>query len=60
MEHEETLVALARTMKVLPERHRQVIMLYYFHNRRLSENAEAFKAQPKRAYARFTAKPCNC
>jgi len=48
MEHEETLVALARTMKVLPERHRQVIMLYYFHNRRLSEIAEAFKVTEAR------------
>jgi len=48
MEHEETLVALSRTMKVLPERHRQVIMLYYFHNRRLSEIAEAFKVTEAR------------
>ncbi len=48
MEHEETLHALSRTMMLLPERHRQVLMLYYFHNRRLSEIAEAFKVTEAR------------
>lgn len=48
LEQEETLHALARTMKLLPERHRQVVMLYYFHNRRLSEIAEAFKVTEAR------------
>lgn len=48
MEHEETLHALSRTMQLLPERHRQVLLLYYFHNRRLSEIAEAFKVTEAR------------
>jgi len=48
LEHEETLLALMSTMKLLPERHRQVLLLYYFHNRRLSEIAEAFKVTEAR------------
>ncbi len=48
LEHEEALQALASTIKLLPERHRQVLMLYYFHNRRLSEIAEAFKVTEAR------------
>lgn len=48
MEHEETLTALMGTIKLLPERHRQVLLLYYFHNRRLSEIAEAFKVTEAR------------
>jgi len=48
LEHEETLLALTTTMKLLPERHRQVLLLYYFHNRRLSEIAEAFKVTEAR------------
>ncbi|HTB62614.1 MAG TPA: FliA/WhiG family RNA polymerase sigma factor [Opitutales bacterium] len=48
MEQEESLVTLASTMKLLPDRHRQVIMLYYFHGRRLSEIAEAFKVTEAR------------
>lgn len=48
MENEETLVALSSTLKALPERHRQVIVLYYFHGRRLSEIAEVFKVTEAR------------
>jgi RNA polymerase sigma factor for flagellar operon FliA len=48
LEHEETLQALMGTIKLLPERHRQVLLLYYFHNRRLSEIAEAFKVTEAR------------
>ncbi len=48
MEHEESLHALARTLELLSERHRQVIMLYYFHGRRLAEIAEAFKVTEAR------------
>ncbi len=48
LEHEETLQALMGTIKLLPERHRQVLLLYYFHNRRLSEIAEVFKVTEAR------------
>jgi len=48
MEHEETLHALSRTLTLLPDRHRQVLLLYYFHNRKLSEIAEAFKVTEAR------------
>jgi RNA polymerase sigma factor for flagellar operon FliA len=48
LEQEESLVTLASTIKLLPDRHRQVIMLYYFHGRRLAEIAEAFKVTEAR------------
>jgi len=48
MEHEEMLAALLSTMKLLPDRHRQVILLYYYHGRRLSEIAETFKVTEAR------------
>jgi RNA polymerase sigma factor for flagellar operon FliA len=48
LEQEETLAALMSTLKLLPERHRQVILLYYYHGRRLSEIAEVFKVTEAR------------
>jgi RNA polymerase sigma factor for flagellar operon FliA len=42
------LVALSSTLKMLPERQRQVIVLYYFHGRRLAEIAEVFKVTEAR------------
>jgi RNA polymerase sigma factor for flagellar operon FliA len=48
LENEEMLVALASTLKMLPERPRQVIVLYYFHGRRLAEIAEVFKVTEAR------------
>jgi RNA polymerase sigma factor FliA len=48
LEQEETLAALIRTMKLLPDRHRQVILLYYYHGRRLAEIAEVFKVTEAR------------
>ena len=48
MENEEMLVALSSTLKMLPERPRQVIVLYYFHGRRLAEIAEVFKVTEAR------------
>jgi len=48
MENEEMLLALSSTLKMLPERPRQVIVLYYFHGRRLAEIAEVFKVTEAR------------
>ncbi len=48
LENEEMLVALASTLKMLPERHRQVVVLYYFQGRRLAEIAEVFKVTEAR------------
>jgi RNA polymerase sigma factor for flagellar operon FliA len=48
LEHEETLDALLNTLNLLPGRHRQVILLYYYHGRRLSEIAEVFKVTEAR------------
>jgi RNA polymerase sigma factor for flagellar operon FliA len=48
LENEEMLVALASTLKMLPERQRQVIVLYYFQGRRLAEIAEVFKVTEAR------------
>jgi RNA polymerase sigma factor FliA len=42
LEQDEMLLALGRTLRLLPKRHRQVILLYYFHGRRLAEIAECF------------------
>jgi RNA polymerase sigma factor for flagellar operon FliA len=42
MEHSETLAAMVDKLKLLPERHRKVVSLYYFDGLRLAEIAAVF------------------
>ncbi|MGA2051744.1 MAG: FliA/WhiG family RNA polymerase sigma factor [Opitutales bacterium] len=42
LEHSETIAALLQKLKLLPERHRKVVSLYYFDGLRLAEIAAVF------------------